>query len=181
MGKRGFTLIELLIVVAIMAILLTLAISSKSPRPAHTPSSDPINALIDELRARASGMKSVEFVVYGDGCERARLIVDGILQRQLPARQPPKGLEPLAIDPYGNLTPLKLPPLVEANATHPVCFRYAIDRWGFGSFGIYRLDGAYYYLDPFVPRARRFESERQMQEAIFDEGLLPLDGAYYEG
>ena len=177
MRKRGFTLVELLIVVAIISIVLLLALSVQKPRSAPT-QKDPLAALVAELAALAKKSGGAELVVYGDECSHVRLTAGKKELQKLPARLPPKELEPLAVDAFGNLAPRKLTPLAEANATYPVCFRYAADRWGFGSYGIYRLKDIYYYFEPFGPKVRRFESEQALLEALFAQDYLPLEGEY---
>jgi prepilin-type N-terminal cleavage/methylation domain-containing protein len=174
---RGFTLIELLVVVFIMALLLAFLVPSLHPKKPPSSTDDAFIFLISSLASKARQGHETELLIYGKECNKASFSIDGKSATPSSFRFP-KGLQHLSIDTFGNLIPNPHPPLVQDNTTLPVCFRYRIDKWGFGTFALYRLNHTYYFLDPFTLQATRFKDERALLDTLFKKDLLPLDGAY---
>jgi len=170
--KRAFTLIEMMIVIIIIGLVYTIALSNL--KNDKTKEKIAFEDLKKVLSAYQKNHQYLKYTVYGDKCQNASLYIEGKRQSDIKVLfEKDKDMEVLTNDRYGDIVKKEYEKRVIDKKEQRVCLEYHLQPNGSGSSYIVRYKKRYYVFHPFFEKTGIFDDQEEAAENLLHSKLYP--------
>jgi len=176
--KNSFTLIELIIVVLLIGLVYSIAISSYSKK--NNIKIDDLTKLKEKLLTFKTDEKDkITFVIY-DNCKKNVVLINNEPSYKDIDSNIDSNIEVYTIDMYGNPKQIEFSDIILDGKKENVCFKFNIFPNNSNDSYIVKQKKKYYVFKPYFEHIQISSNLKKAVDIYFDEKILPKIGAYYE-
>ncbi len=178
-NKKAFTFLELIIVIIIIGLVYSIAISNLK----NSQKTQKINLedLRESLLKYQKNSQKLQYTIYGKECENSRLIINGsqdsnqslILDRD-------KDMEVFKTDRYGELRKIEYPNEIIDKKEQKVCLKYTLYPNSSGSSYIVFYKNRYYVFHPYFEKTKIFDEKEEALKNFLHNELYPKGSDDYQ-